>query len=320
MITFNNTQFINIDELRSSIVYTALKGNISRNTYQTPIKVSNDSSSSPNLTNQISFTDKISGQNITLKISDENLNKLQSKFSSNDFSKDENGHLVLKGEAGDFVSGWFGDIAYQRGYLKADYNQDGFLNENERKETLSNYGSDVRYCIRKKDSNVVKITAKGVYSYEKGSTTKSNNSIENELNNTIQKDANMDGVLKLSELESIGQTISDIKKVVEKKEDTNPLAKTPSALDLPSPEELIEYLKKEKENQDKAEQILENNELEKALQQDYLAVNTVDISKLSKNQKEALKSQELRQNDDMLDLASSIKDNIKTNLSIDKRV
>ncbi|KGI51325.1 hypothetical protein, partial [Campylobacter sp. MIT 97-5078] len=91
-------------------------------------------------------------------------------------------------------------------------------------------------------------------------------------------------------------------------------------LDLPSPEELIEYLKKEKENQDKAEQILENNELEKALQQDYLAVNTVDISKLSKNQKEALKSQELRQNDDMLDLASSIKDNIKTNLSIDKRV
>ena len=133
MITFNNTQFINIDKLRSSIVYTASKDNISKNTYQTPIKVSNDSSSSPNLTNQISFTDKISRQNIALKISDENLNKLQSKFISNDFSKDENGNLVLQGEAGDFVSGWFGDIAYQRGYLNADYNQDGFLNENEKK-------------------------------------------------------------------------------------------------------------------------------------------------------------------------------------------
>ncbi|WP_442856268.1 hypothetical protein, partial [Campylobacter sp. MIT 97-5078] len=225
MITFNNTQFINIDELRSSIVYTALKGNISRNTYQTPIKVSNDSSSSPNLTNQISFTDKISGQNITLKISDENLNKLQSKFSSNDFSKDENGHLVLKGEAGDFVSGWFGDIAYQRGYLKADYNQDGMLDDKEKQNTSAGYG--VYGIFQNKGREVLSVNAIGTISYAK-TLNQNRDSIENELNNTIQKDANMDGVLKLSELESIGQTISDIKKVVEKKEDTNPLAKTPS--------------------------------------------------------------------------------------------
>ncbi|TQR22613.1 hypothetical protein DMB91_08755, partial [Campylobacter sp. MIT 97-5078] len=107
----DKTTFSGIDRVRNNTIYSALKVDdntpLKQSTITIPLKVSNESIASSNLTQEISFTDKISGQNITLKISDENLNKLQSKFSSNDFSKDENGHLVLKGEAGDFVSGWF---------------------------------------------------------------------------------------------------------------------------------------------------------------------------------------------------------------------
>ncbi|TQR22579.1 hypothetical protein DMB91_08855, partial [Campylobacter sp. MIT 97-5078] len=160
--------------------------------------------------------------------------------------------LVLKGEAGDFVSGWFGDIAYQRGYLKADYNQDGMLDDKEKQNTSAGYG--VYGIFQNKGREVLSVNAIGTISYAK-TLNQNRDSIENELNNTIQKDENMDGVLKLSELESRKQTLAAVKEDVINS----------STLDLLSPEELIEYLKKEKENQDKAEQILENNELEKAL-------------------------------------------------------
>ena len=306
----SKTTFSGIDKVRNDTIYSALKVDDTMPLKQnhTPLKVSNEKIASSNLTQQISFTDKVSGQNITLKISDENLNKLQSKFSPDDFSKDENGNLVLKGEAGGFVSGWFGDIAYQRGYLKADFNQDGMLDGKEKQNTSTEYG--VYGNFQRKDKEVLSVNALGTISYRK-TLNQNEDSIENELNNTIQKDEDMDGTLKLSELESKEQTLAEVKETV-----ANSIV-PPKMPPLPSPEEIFEeQFKREKENQENIRETLENNELEKALKQDNLAVNAVDISKLSKNEKTILKS-ELRQNDDMLDLASNIKDNIKSNLSVD---
>lgn len=306
----DKTSFSGIDRVRNNTIYSALKvdDNMPLKQSSTPLKVSNENITSSRLTQEISFTDKISGQNITLKISDENLNKLKSNFNSNDFSKDEKGNLILKGKAGDFVSGWFGDIAYQRGYLKADYNQDGMLDNKEKQNTSAGYA--VYGIFQNKGKEVLSVNALGTFSYAKTSN-QNKDSIENELNNTIQKDKDMDGVLKLSELESKEQTLAIVKEHVRNSSIMPP---------LPSADEIVEYLEKEKQNQDNAEQILDNNELEKVLKQDNLAVNTADVSKLSKNQKEALKSQELKQNDNMLDLASSLKSDIRENLSLDIKV
>lgn len=306
----DRTSFSGIDRVRNNTIYSALKvdDNMPLKQSTTPLKVSNENITSSRLTQEISFTDKISGQNIILKISDENLNKLKSNFNSNDFSKDEKGNLTLKGKAGDFVSGWFGDIAYQRGYLKADYNQDGMLDDKEKQNTSAEYA--VYGIFQNKGKEVLSVNALGTFSYAK-TLNQNKDSIENELNNTIQKDKDMDGVLKLSELESKEQTLAIVKEHVRNSSITPP---------LPSAYEIVEYLEKEKQNQDNAEQILDNNELEKVLKQDNLAVNTADVSKLSKNQKEALKSQELKQNDDMLDLASSLKSDIRENLSLDIKV
>jgi len=39
----------------------------------------------------------------------------------------EGNQALLKGEVEEFVSSWYADIAYKRGYIQADENKDGFL-------------------------------------------------------------------------------------------------------------------------------------------------------------------------------------------------
>lgn len=41
------------------------------------------------------------------------------------------GSYILSGKAESFVSSWYADIAYTRGYIKSDKNQDGFLDNQE---------------------------------------------------------------------------------------------------------------------------------------------------------------------------------------------
>ena len=45
-------------------------------------------------------------------------------------ARDDNSFL-LHGESASFVSGWYKDIAMRRNYIKADENQDGFINQEE---------------------------------------------------------------------------------------------------------------------------------------------------------------------------------------------
>lgn len=64
-------------------------------------------------------------------ISDESLAKLQSHFDNKDFYKREDGSIILNGNAEKYVSGWFSDIAYARGYAAANKNNNEFLNKDE---------------------------------------------------------------------------------------------------------------------------------------------------------------------------------------------
>ena len=228
-LTFNGTQF-RLNGVQNRAVFSSLS-NISQDNLQNFAKIvnknldTNNIKTSSNLaknyefSNEISFTDKISTNTINLRLSDENLSRLKTHFGSQNFDKDKSGKITLKGEAADFVSGWFGDIAYKRNYAGADSDKNGFLNDSEKGETLAGYGALVSYKTDEKDgSNVVLVQMDGVSSYlpySKHYDAPLANTIEKALNETLKADINMDGYLNLGELQSKEQIIKYAKKSIQ---------------------------------------------------------------------------------------------------------
>lgn len=192
---------------------------VNKNLDTNNIKTSSNLAKNYEFNNEISFTDKISTNTINLRISDENLSRLKTHFGSQNFDKDKSGKITLKGEAADFVSGWFGDIAYKRNYAGADSDKNGFLNDSEKGETLAGYGALVSYKTDEKDgSNVVLVQMDGVSSYlpySKHYDSPLANTIEKALNESLKADINMDGYLNLGELQSKEQIIKYAKKSIQ---------------------------------------------------------------------------------------------------------
>lgn len=229
LMSFHNTKF-ELNGVQSRAVFSSLS-NMSQDNLQNFAKIinknldTNEIKTSSNLaknyefSNEISFTDKISTNTINLRLSDENLSRLKTHFGSQNFDKDKSGKITLKGEAADFVSGWFGDIAYKRNYAGADSDKNGFLNDSEKGETLAGYGALVSYKTDEKDgSNVVLVQMDGVSSYlpySKHYDAPLANTIEKALNETLKADTNMDGYLNLGELQSKEQIIKSAKKTIE---------------------------------------------------------------------------------------------------------
>ena len=229
LMSFHNTKF-ELNGIQNRAVFSSLS-NMSQDNLQNFAKIvnknldTNNIKTSSNLaknyefSNEISFTDKISTNTINLRLSDENLSRLKTHFGSQNFDKDKSGKITLKGEAADFVSGWFGDIAYKRNYAGADSDKNGFLNDSEKGETLAGYGALVSYKTDEKDgSNVVLVQMDGVSSYlpySKHYDAPLANTIEKALNETLKADINMDGYLNLGELQSKEQIIKSAKKTIE---------------------------------------------------------------------------------------------------------
>ena len=229
LMNFHNTKF-ELNGIQNRAVFSSLS-NMSQDNLQNFAKIinknldTNNIKTSSNLaknyefSNEISFTDKISTNTINLRLSDENLSRLKTHFGSQNFDKDKSGKITLKGEAADFVSGWFGDIAYKRNYAGADSDKNGFLNDSEKGETLAGYGALVSYKTDEKDgSNVVLVQMDGVSSYlpySKHYDAPLANTIEKALNETLKADVNMDGYLNLGELQSKEQIIKSAKKTIE---------------------------------------------------------------------------------------------------------
>ena len=229
LMSFHNTKF-ELNGVQNRAVFSSLS-NMSQDNLQNFAKIvnknldTNNIKTSSNLAknyefnNEISFTDKISTNTINLRLSDENLSRLKTHFGSQNFDKDKSGKITLKGEAADFVSGWFGDIAYKRNYAGADSDKNGFLNDSEKGETLAGYGALVSYKTDEKDgSNVVLVQMDGVSSYlpySKHYDAPLANTIEKALNETLKADTNMDGYLNLGELQSKEQIIKYAKKSIQ---------------------------------------------------------------------------------------------------------
>ena len=176
----------------------------------------NDKTISPNDNEQtVIFADPTNGNLVKLNLSNKNIEKLKSHFSNEDFYERKDKTLRLNGEAEAYVSGWFGDIAYKREFLKADADNDGKLSEGEYRETRNGFngkGEDL-LMLSKGHISVLEskesVDEKGIYVKVFDESTRAGmvrynddytvNSMDDELNTTIRIDKNFNSEIELSE-------------------------------------------------------------------------------------------------------------------------
>ena len=322
-LTFNGTQF-RLNGVQNRAVFSSLSNMsqdnlqnfaqiVNKNLDTNNIKTSSNLAKNYEFNNEISFTDKVSGNTINLRISDENLSRLKTHFGSQNFDKGKSGKITLKGEAADFVSGWFGDIAYKRNYAGADSDKNGFLNDSEKGETLAGYGALVSYKTDEKDgSNVVLVQMDGVSSYlpySKHYDAPLANTIEKALNESLKADINMDGYLNLIELQSKEQIIKSAKKTIEGE---TPTQTGEGGVDLL--EELMKKLKKRLEELSKRLNLGDMDELAKSLDKDLQSL-AVSLKVSKETLVENLDNADFASN--LRSLIDEIKQNAKKSVQID---
>lgn len=176
---------------------TLTKTNQSDNiTYQTTNENEN--------TTNIVFTDPTNGNHVQVALDNSTIDRLKRNFSEGDFFERKNGDIRLNAKAEAFVSGWFADIAYKREFLSSDINNDGKLTKEEYLNTKNNFGIEGIDTFSKKGIS----THESVYStyvqskdidsfmYRTGVEV---NSLDDELNYTLNIDKDFDGKISLEE-------------------------------------------------------------------------------------------------------------------------
>ena len=202
----SDTELSKLDKSIDSITSTKIKVNFNESAFK----------------NQVYFKDNTSGEYIKIGLSDENLAKLKSVFDIKDFFNRDDGSTILNGKAESFVGGWFGDIAYKRGYLEADSNSDGFMNSIELMDTYSGFMSEGVYSMTIKAQ--VATNVETYIKFDKNFTQKhstmvkenkfTSDTIEKELNRTLNSDKNSDGKLSYGELINKKEHKEDVDDVI----------------------------------------------------------------------------------------------------------
>lgn len=205
--------------------------------------------------NNVYFRDPLNNAYIQTGLSDENLYRLQNVFGENSIKKDDKGNILLKGEAEKFVSGWFGDIAYKRGYIKADVNKDGFLDTEERANTNSfTIGLMLvegnRVDLLPGDATYVELINISP-AYDNARLNKlTSHSIEEELNKTIALDGDFNGSITFGQTWKKEDLIRNLDALVDYSGKGN------NGLILLTADELISFLK-ERDTDKNLKKILE---------------------------------------------------------------
>lgn len=165
--------------------------------------------------NQIIFTDPKTNQSVKIELTLENMTKLKNSFKTSDFHEQNDGSIRLSGIAEAFVAGWYGDIAYNRDFLKADADSDGKLSDEEYKNTKNGFigtGTD-RFAVnmqekelwlQSSDEVITKSYISPAEEKTKKGTVRYNDNykpttIQDELNTTLRIDKDLDGEITLSE-------------------------------------------------------------------------------------------------------------------------
>ncbi|MFA6138632.1 MAG: hypothetical protein WC667_11150 [Sulfurimonas sp.] len=174
--------------------------------------------------NLVAFNDPVSGKLAVVSLSSTTMDKLKAHFGENDFYQQKDGITRLDNKAESFVGGWFGDIAYKREFLSADQNQDGKLDSNEYLNTRNEFNGHAEEVF----SNGIVLSSHEMIdeAYQKVSLSKVKgsvsysvnkdkvpNSIDEELNDTLNNDKNFDSQISLRESYSQASFMSDEKMI-----------------------------------------------------------------------------------------------------------
>ena len=185
--------------------------------------ISNEAKKANSNLKEVFFRDPITNKIVQSALSENTLSILRENFGG--VHKTSSNSYILSDKAESFVSGWYADIAYQRGYLKADADSNGFLTKSELDETRSGYTTNgyfgyagngvVTADLSLSTKSYIKLggnttSYSGAYSsafkevqktfYNNGKFAKE--TIALELERTIQSDKDLNGVLQYKELMS----------------------------------------------------------------------------------------------------------------------
>ena len=184
-----------------------------RQTSDTSKSLNSNNITSNNNEQTILFADPTNGNLVKLNLSTKNIEKLKSHFSNEDFYERKDGSLRLNGEAEAYVSGWFGDIAYKREFLKADTDKDGKLSDEEYRDTKNGFlgvGEDLlsfsngKINILASTESIEKAYVSPADEKQKKGTVRYNDdykadSIASELNTTVDIDKDFSSSVTLNE-------------------------------------------------------------------------------------------------------------------------
>ena len=233
MIKLKEINFIGYGDIASNNIFSAVKQNQNERSQNelaeldknidsltnTSIKVNFNEST---FKNQVYFKDETSGEFIKIGLSDENLEKLQRVFGKQDFFTKSDGSQILSGKAESFVAGWFGDIAYKRGYASSDANGDGYLSQDELANTNSGFTSHGVFNLYSMTDTSTSTESymklgdsfKNQHSSSYAAGKYASDSIEKELNKTIQNDKNSDGKIAYGEIMDKNEHEQDVTDII----------------------------------------------------------------------------------------------------------
>lgn len=202
----SKTELAELDKSIDSLTNTSIKVNFNESTFK----------------NQVYFKDETSGEFIKIGLSDENLEKLQRVFGKQDFFTKSDGSQILSGKAESFVAGWFGDIAYKRGYASSDSDNNGYLSQDELTNTNSGFTAHGIYnlynmnTISQSTESYMKLgdSFKNQHSSSYAAGKYASDSIEKELNKTIQNDKNSDGKIAYGEIMDKNEHEQDVTDII----------------------------------------------------------------------------------------------------------
>ena len=145
------------------------------------------------------FTDPKTQKRMLTHITEDNLDKLKSKFGASDFYYRDDGIMRITGEAEELLGGWLQDIAYNQGYLEADKNKDLVIESLDGEGANLKIGAQQTLGYKMQNGKVVEIFAKETKGYLQGAdiflmqSGKVETTFEERFNNFIEKDENLDG-------------------------------------------------------------------------------------------------------------------------------
>jgi len=152
----------------------------------------------------VAFKDPTDDKYVILSLKDNTIDKLKSHFGKDDFYKRDDGIIRLDNKAESYVSGWFGDIAYKREFLKADSDEDGKLSYREYGQTRNEFSGHGMIGIGRVDEYVDKNYIKNnenesqIVRYNNKNYQQPQN-IDEELNTTLRINSDFNNNISLRE-------------------------------------------------------------------------------------------------------------------------